>query len=132
MGFLESWHLQAKFLPCLISLLYAPTRKPAFDSDIENSLFSFDLIGLGTFFKYSACHPSLSFLIHDNRVFIDDKDLQGSGGDGYKNYGIDSKTGAIVIVRPDGYVGMISPLDKISDIDVYFGSFAISRDFSKT
>ena len=44
--------------------------------------------------------------------------------------GIDNKTGAIVIVRPDGYVGMISPLDKISDIDVYFGSFAISRDFS--
>jgi len=69
---------------------------------------------------------------HWSRVFIDDKDLQGtSGGDGYKNYGIDNKTGAIVIVRPDGYVGMISPLDKISDIDVYFGSFAISRNFSK-
>ena len=51
-------------------------------------------------------------------------------GDGYKNYGIeiDSKTGAIVTVRPDSYVGMISPLDKISDIRVYFGSFAISRD----
>ena len=68
---------------------------------------------------------------HNTRIFIDDKDLQGSGGDGYKNYGIDSKTGAIVIVRPDGYVGMISPLDKISDIDVYFGSFAISLDSSK-
>lgn len=65
------------------------------------------------------------------RVFIDDKDAQGSGGDGYKNYGIDNKTGAIVIVRPDGYVGMVSPLDKINDIDVYFGSFAISLDSSK-
>ena len=59
------------------------------------------------------------------RVFIDGKDLKGvSGGDGYKNYGID-KTGAIVIVRPDGYVGMVSPLDKIDDIDLYFGSFAV-------
>ena len=66
---------------------------------------------------------------HNNiRVFIDDKDLQGNGGDGYKNYGIDNKTGAIIVVRPDGYVGMISPLDKISDIDAYFGSFVISRD----
>ena len=68
---------------------------------------------------------------HNTRVFIDDKNLQGSGGEGYKNYGIDNKTGAIVIVRPDGYVGMISPLDKISDIDAYFGSFAISLDTSK-
>ena len=68
---------------------------------------------------------------HNTRVFIDDKNLQGSGGDGYKNYGIDNKTGAIVIARPDGYVGMISPLDKISDIDAYFGSFAISLDSSK-
>lgn len=71
---------------------------------------------------------ALSIVSNPNnaRVFIDDKDLQGSGGDGYKNYGIDNKTGAIVIVRPDGYVGMISPLDKINDIDVYFGSFAIT------
>ena len=67
-----------------------------------------------------------SFLIQIiTRVLIDDKDLKGiSGGDGYKNYGID-KTGAIAIVRPDGYVGMVSPLDKIDDIDLYFGSFAM-------
>ena len=45
--------------------------------------------------------------------------------------GIDNKTGAIVIVRLDGYVGMISLLDKINDVEIYFGSFAISRDFSK-
>ena len=62
--------------------------------------------------------------LYNTRVFIDDKDIKGVvGGDGYKNYGID-KTGAIVIVRPDGYVGMIVPLDKIDDIKVYFDSFA--------
>ena len=82
------------------------------------------------FFNYLLlCLPSISTSNpQNNRVFIDDKDLQGSGGDGYENYGIDNKTGAMVVVRPDGYVGMISPLDKISDIRVYFGSFAISRD----
>jgi len=69
---------------------------------------------------------------HWSRVFIDDKDLKGaSGGDGYKNYGIDSQTGAIVVVRPDGYVGTVSPLDKIGDINTYFGSFAIGREPSK-
>ena len=63
---------------------------------------------------------------HDiTRVLIDDKDLKGvSGGDAYKNYGIDNKIGAIVVVRPDGYVGMISPLENIGDMDMYFRSFA--------
>jgi phenol 2-monooxygenase (NADPH) len=68
---------------------------------------------------------------HNTRVFVDDKDLKGvNGGDGYKTYGID-KTGAIVIVRPDGYVGTIAPLDKIGDIDVYFSAFTIRRESPK-
>ena len=72
--------------------------------------------------------PSLIFKPHIPRVFIDDKDTNCVSGDGYKNYGIDSQTGAIVVVRPDGYVGMISPLDKLGDINMYFGSFAISQE----
>jgi phenol 2-monooxygenase len=83
------------------------------------------------FFLHYLWYPS--FLIHIlPRVFIDDKDLKGaSGGDGYKNYGIDIQTGAIVVVRPDGYIGMVLPLDKIGDINAYFGSFAIGSELSK-
>ena len=133
MEFLENWRLRVIFLQCLTSLLYAPTRKPAFDWVVENSLSSFDLIGPGTFSFFLLASLALLFIVanpHNTRVFIDDKDLQGSGGDGYKNYGIDDKVGAIVIVRPDGYVGMISPLDKINDINLYFHSFAISQEDS--
>jgi phenol 2-monooxygenase (NADPH) len=90
---------------------------------MKNFPFYFDHIGPGTFFLHSLW-LSIIFDSHITRVFIDDRDLKGvSGGDGYKNYGIDSKTGAIVIVRPDGYVGMISPLNKTGDIAMYFGSF---------
>ena len=31
--------------------------------------------------------------------------------------------GALVIVRPDGYVGTVAPLSRLKDVDVYFASF---------
>ena len=45
------------------------------------------------------------------------------GGKGYEHYGIDPEKGAIVIVRPDGYVGMVAPLDNIQDVNEYFAAF---------
>lgn len=45
------------------------------------------------------------------------------GGGGYKYYGIDEKEGAIVVVRPDGYVGMVSPFDRVSDLKSYLAGF---------
>lgn len=58
------------------------------------------------------------------RALIDDTDATGTkGGDGYANYGIDRTDGAIVVVRPDGYVGVVTKLDGIAMIDAYFSSF---------
>ena len=45
------------------------------------------------------------------------------GGGGYKYYGIDEKEGAIIVVRPDGYVGAVSPLNRVSDLKTYFNCF---------
>lgn len=57
------------------------------------------------------------------RVFVDDTDPAGSfGGEGYSYYGVGSE-GALVVVRPDGYVGAIAPLDHVKVIDSYFASF---------
>lgn len=57
------------------------------------------------------------------RVLIDDIDVTGAvGGKGYSYYGV-SDQGAVVIVRPDGYVGTIAPLDGVTQIDKYFASF---------
>jgi phenol 2-monooxygenase len=57
------------------------------------------------------------------RVFIDDTDASGSfGGGGYSYYGVGAE-GALVAVRPDGYVGAIAPLDRVGGLDAYFASF---------
>lgn len=58
------------------------------------------------------------------RVFIDDVDTLGKiGGNGYEYYGIDKKEGAIVIVRPDGYVGTIAPFNGTEHLKNYFANF---------
>ncbi|KAF9224076.1 hypothetical protein BS17DRAFT_732840 [Gyrodon lividus] len=60
---------------------------------------------------------------HWSKVLIDDTDVTGSsGGKGYSYYGVSDK-GAIVVVRPDGYVGTITPLDGVTEINDYFASF---------
>jgi phenol 2-monooxygenase len=57
------------------------------------------------------------------RVFIDDTDPTGNfGGEGYSYYGVGPE-GALVAVRPDGYVGAIMPLDHVEGLDAYFESF---------
>jgi phenol 2-monooxygenase len=49
------------------------------------------------------------------------------GGKAYSTYGIDPCTGAIVVVRPDGYVGIVASLENVSDIDAYFSEFMIPQ-----
>ncbi|KAH9945763.1 FAD binding domain-containing protein [Amylocystis lapponica] len=66
------------------------------------------------------------FRAHFSKMFVDDLDMYGrSGGGGYDYYGIDPR-GAVVVVRPDGYVGMVAPLDRVQDITDYFESFLVS------
>ncbi|CDO68389.1 hypothetical protein BN946_scf184815.g36 [Trametes cinnabarina] len=45
---------------------------------------------------------------HWSKVLLDDEDMHGrSGGGGFVAYGINPRLGAIVIVRPDGHVGLV-------------------------
>lgn len=39
--------------------------------------------------------------------------------DAYRVYGVDPAQGALVIIRPDGYVGVVSQLDDVGRIDAY-------------
>ena len=56
---------------------------------------------------------------------MDDCDVQGIGGKVYSSYGISHELGALVVVRPDGYVGAVAPLDRVDVLDAYFARFAI-------
>ncbi|KAL5492636.1 hypothetical protein ACEPAI_4083 [Sanghuangporus weigelae] len=61
---------------------------------------------------------------HWSKVFVDDVDTQGGkGGKAYLTYGI-SPEGAVVVVRPDGYVGMVASFEGgAADVETYFASF---------
>ena len=60
------------------------------------------------------------------RVLLDDEDMHGrSGGGGYAKYGIDESAGAIVVVRPDGYVGIVAPYEHLEDVNAYFAGFML-------
>ncbi|OSD04725.1 hypothetical protein PYCCODRAFT_1433057 [Trametes coccinea BRFM310] len=65
---------------------------------------------------------------HWSKAFLDDILLTGQvGGGGYEKYGIDKHAGAVVIVRPDGYIGMVAPLSVhgVEEITAYFDNFLI-------
>ena len=50
-------------------------------------------------------------------------DVRGvDGGIAYSTFGI-SPSGAVVVVRPDGYVGTVASLDCVRAIDGYFAQF---------
>jgi phenol 2-monooxygenase len=55
---------------------------------------------------------------------LDDTDISGRlGGGGYEKLGI-HPTGALVVARPDGYIGMISSLEDAADnVGRYFKGF---------
>lgn len=44
----------------------------------------------------------------------------------HERYGISRNAGALVVVRPDGYVGTIASLDELAALDSYFGGFMLS------
>lgn len=69
-------------------------------------------------------------------VLLDDTDVtRRLGGGAYKRFGIDPRNVTLVIIRPDGYVGMIAPLSGLEDVDKYFAAFTIPKGnvgFSET
>ncbi|KAF8972769.1 FAD binding domain-containing protein [Flammula alnicola] len=85
----------------------------------------FDIFAISSATKADVRYNELPHLFrsHWSKALIDDTDVTGKqGGNGYKTYGI-QPNGGVVVVRPDGYVGMAAPLDGIADIASYFNSF---------
>ncbi|KAJ8589550.1 hypothetical protein M405DRAFT_862066 [Rhizopogon salebrosus TDB-379] len=65
---------------------------------------------------------------HWSNVLLDDTDVtRRLGGGAYKRFGIDPRNVTLVIIRPDGYVGMIAPVSGLEDVDKYFAAFTIPK-----
>lgn len=58
-----------------------------------------------------------------SKVFVDDESYHEGHGQAYVNYGINKRTGCLVLVRPDQYVSWIGELEDLSDLDKFFEPF---------
>ncbi|KAI1296003.1 FAD binding domain-containing protein [Xylaria venustula] len=47
-----------------------------------------------------------------DKVFVDQESLHHGHGRAYEGYGIDPEDGSLVVVRPDGYVGLVTSVEK--------------------
>ncbi|KDQ19535.1 hypothetical protein BOTBODRAFT_102644 [Botryobasidium botryosum FD-172 SS1] len=81
----------------------------------------FDIITIST----QMIPPRL--LSHWEKAYIDAESFCGRiGGKFYASYGV-SNHGAIIISRPDGYVGMVAALDDVDAVGEYFSGFLRAR-----
>jgi phenol 2-monooxygenase len=74
---------------------------------------------------YTVIPPTLR--THWSKVFMDDTGVAPrlGGGQLYESYGI-GPGGCIAVVRPDGYVGTVVPLEGVDELDEWFAGFLVS------
>ncbi|KAH9945760.1 FAD binding domain-containing protein [Amylocystis lapponica] len=89
----------------------------------------FDILCISSANKEEASHLDIPELFrpHWSKVLLDDVDMyrRSRAGGGYDYYGVDPH-GAIVVVRPDGYIGTVAPFEHLDDINQYFASFMLA------
>lgn len=62
-----------------------------------------------------------------HKIYIDDESYHSGHGHAYDVYGVDRKSGAIAIVRPDGYVSMVLDIEDYAGISDFFAGFAVEK-----
>ncbi|KZT67342.1 hypothetical protein DAEQUDRAFT_767249 [Daedalea quercina L-15889] len=93
-----------------------------------NSSAVFEVLAISSADKMISNYTDVPpfFRSHWSKFLLDDTDMYNrTGGGGYDACGVDPH-GAIVIVRPDGYVGTVAPLWDLGYLDNYFASFMTS------
>ncbi|KAK4046930.1 hypothetical protein OIV83_005721 [Microbotryomycetes sp. JL201] len=70
---------------------------------------------------WPAHDPHLAY----KKVYVDGPSHHRGHGHAYEAYGIDPDQGAIVIVRPDQYVAMVTSMDDFEGLDAYFAQFLV-------
>ncbi|KAJ4470473.1 FAD binding domain-containing protein [Lentinula aciculospora] len=106
--------------------LRAPGSFFAKFSSLEAMHTVFDIISISSEKKETIMYNALprNLWSHWSKVLVDDIDMRGITGSGkvYSSLGIDS-AGAVIVLRPDGYVAAIAPLDDVPHLSSYFATF---------
>ncbi|KAL1409403.1 hypothetical protein Q8F55_003386 [Vanrija albida] len=58
-----------------------------------------------------------------NKVYADCETWHKGNCNAHDGYGIAKEEGALIVVRPDGYVAMVAALEDTDKLDTYFGAF---------
>ena len=58
-----------------------------------------------------------------SKITADDQSYHEGHGQAYKNYGVDPKEGAVVILRPDQYVSWVGGLEDFGSMQTFFAGF---------
>ncbi|KAL6717846.1 hypothetical protein ACLMJK_003931 [Lecanora helva] len=61
------------------------------------------------------------------KVFVDDWSYHSGHGRAYEGWGVDKEKGAVVVFRPDGYVGWIGEVEDVHDLENFFGGVLIAQ-----
>ncbi|KAK4216634.1 3-hydroxybenzoate 4-monooxygenase [Rhypophila decipiens] len=65
------------------------------------------------------------------KTYVDDESYNSGHGHAYKEYGVDPKRGALVIVRPDQYVAKVASLEEVienpTSVSEFFDGFLIPQ-----
>ncbi|KAK6087115.1 FAD binding domain-containing protein [Seiridium cupressi] len=85
--------------PCIVDVLLIHSAKRA-EVEILRDL-------------HAVYHPFDTKLGWDyDKVFVDEESYHAGHGQAYTGYGVNPEKGAVVLVRPDGYVGLVTGLEQ--------------------
>jgi hypothetical protein len=60
-----------------------------------------------------------------HKIFIDDESYNSGHGHAYEFYDVDPAKGAVVIVRPDQYVSMVTRIENHGRLRDFFDGFCV-------
>lgn len=70
-------------------------------------------------FPAPALYPKYDY----RKIYADCEDWHIGQTRAYDKFGIDPVKGAVVVVRPDGYISLVTDLESTGDLDTYFDGF---------
>ena len=66
------------------------------------------------------------------KVFVDDWSYHCGHGRAHEGWGVDKERGAVVVLRPDGYVGWIGEIEDVDQLDEYFAGVLLPQTLAQT
>ncbi|THH15949.1 hypothetical protein EW146_g4605 [Bondarzewia mesenterica] len=106
---------------------YLASPKSFYSTYASVDLFKIILVVRSTPSQAESAIKAYPFLSQHAQIVYDDQLPPGIyGADAHSLYGVDHEQGAVVVVRPDTWVGTAVTVDEVSSLESYFSAFLFS------